>query len=133
MTVSPWYGPPYDHGRMLAATADRERALDVLRAGFAEGRLTQEELEARAGGVQSARTYADLAALTGDLPDAQWFLLCWQPAPWQPVRWQAVPPQRRVPRPPPDPATKVTIVVAVLVLVLVLGLMGAGSPGAGMP
>jgi hypothetical protein len=120
---------------MLAATADRERALDMLKAGFAEGRLTQEEHEARAGGVQSARTYADLAALTSDLPGAQWFVPPWQQPPLQHTPWQQVPPARRVPRPPPDRATQVTIVVAVLVLVLVLllGLMGAGSPGAGMP
>ena len=125
MTVSPWYGPPYDQGRMLAATADRERALDVLKAGFAEGRLTQEEHEARAGGVQSARTYADLAALTGDLPGAQWFVPSWQQPP---VPWQPVPPRPRAPRPPPDLATKVTIVAAVLMLLvaLTLGLMGAG-------
>jgi len=32
---------------MLAATADRERAVDVLRAGFAEGRLQEDELEKR--------------------------------------------------------------------------------------
>jgi Domain of unknown function (DUF1707) len=89
MTVSPGFGPPCDQGRMLASTADRERALDVLKAGFAEGRLTREEHEARAGGVQSARTYADLAALTGDLPGGQWFVPSWQPAPWQPAPYPA--------------------------------------------
>ena len=31
----------------LAASADRERAVGVLRAGFTEGRLTQEELDER--------------------------------------------------------------------------------------
>jgi hypothetical protein len=69
MTLTPGYGfPPGDPGRMLASTADRERALDVLRAGFAEGRLTQEEHDERVGRVYAARTYADLAAVTGDLP-----------------------------------------------------------------
>lgn len=52
----------------LAASADRERAVGVLRAGFAEGRLTQEELNDRVAGAYAARTYADLWALTADLP-----------------------------------------------------------------
>jgi Domain of unknown function (DUF4190)/Domain of unknown function (DUF1707) len=71
MTVSSWHGPPYDQS-LLAATADRERAVDLLRAGFAEGRLTQQEHEARVGRVYAARTYADLTALVADLPSGQW-------------------------------------------------------------
>jgi hypothetical protein len=53
---------------MRAATADRERAVDVLKAGFAEGRLTQEEYNDRMGRAYAARTYGELAALTADLP-----------------------------------------------------------------
>ena len=53
---------------MRAATADRERAVDVLKAGFAEGRLTQEEYNNRMGRAYAARTYGELAALTSDLP-----------------------------------------------------------------
>jgi hypothetical protein len=53
---------------MRAASADRERAIDVLRAGFAEGRLTKEEFAERAGAAQEARTYGELAELTMDLP-----------------------------------------------------------------
>lgn len=73
MTVSPWwYGPqPYDYGRMLASTADRERALDVLRAAFAEGRVTKDEHDERVSRVYAARTYADLATVTADLPGGQ--------------------------------------------------------------
>jgi len=72
MTLMSGYGfPPSDPGRMLASTADRERALDVLRAGFAEGRLTKEEHEERVGRVYTSRTYADLAAVTEDLPGGQ--------------------------------------------------------------
>jgi hypothetical protein len=52
----------------LAATADRERTVGVLRAGFVEGRLTQDELDERIGQAYAARTYADLWALTTDLP-----------------------------------------------------------------
>jgi len=57
-------GPP----GMLAATADRERAIDVLKAGFAEGRLTQAEYNDRMTRVYAARTYGELGALVADLP-----------------------------------------------------------------
>ena len=53
---------------LRAATADRERTVDVLKAGFAEGRLTQDEYTERMGKAYDARTYGELAALTADLP-----------------------------------------------------------------
>ena len=59
---------PLDPGRMRAATADRERAIDVLKAAFAEGRLDQDEYTDRVGQVYSSRTYGELARLTADLP-----------------------------------------------------------------
>jgi Domain of unknown function (DUF1707) len=52
----------------LAASADRERAVGVLRAGFTEGRLTQDELDDRVAQAYAARTYGQLWALTADLP-----------------------------------------------------------------
>jgi Domain of unknown function (DUF1707) len=52
----------------LAATADRERTVGVLRAGFVEGRLSQDELNERIAQAYASRTYADLWALTADLP-----------------------------------------------------------------
>jgi uncharacterized membrane protein len=57
---------------MRAASADRERAVDVLKAGFAEGRLTQDEYNDRMGRAYTARTYGELAALTADLPAGPW-------------------------------------------------------------
>ncbi|MEU1690071.1 DUF1707 and DUF4190 domain-containing protein [Streptomyces hirsutus] len=53
---------------MLASHADRERTVDVLRAGYAEGRLDQQELERRVARAYQARTVADLALLVADLP-----------------------------------------------------------------
>ncbi|GGX73697.1 hypothetical protein GCM10010515_46640 [Streptomyces fructofermentans] len=53
---------------MLASTADRERAVDVLRAGFGEGRLQQPEFEKRVARAYAARTVGDLALLVSDLP-----------------------------------------------------------------
>jgi hypothetical protein len=56
------------HGLLRASHADRERAIDVLKAAFAEGRLDQDEYTDRAGRVHASRTYADLGALVADLP-----------------------------------------------------------------
>jgi len=42
--------------------------VETLKTAFVEGRLTMDELDARAGQAFAARTYADLAALTADLP-----------------------------------------------------------------
>jgi hypothetical protein len=53
---------------MLAAAADRERTIDVLKAAFGEGRLTKEEFDSRCARVLAARTYADLSAIVADLP-----------------------------------------------------------------
>ncbi|MET7569694.1 DUF1707 and DUF4190 domain-containing protein [Streptomyces sp. NPDC005492] len=62
----PWQGQ--SGGSMLAATADRERAVDVLRAGFAEGRLREDELEKRVARAYGARTVGELMLLVADLP-----------------------------------------------------------------
>ena len=51
-----------------ASDADRERAIDVLRAAFAEGRLTRQEHGERVQGAYSSRTYGELGALSADLP-----------------------------------------------------------------
>jgi hypothetical protein len=56
------------HLGMRAGDADRERAIDVLRAGFAEGRLTRDEHDGRVTAVLAARTYGELGALTQGLP-----------------------------------------------------------------
>jgi hypothetical protein len=72
------------HATMRASSADRERAVDVLKAGFTEGRLTQDEYNDRMGRAYAARTYADLAALTADLPNGPlpaWPVPAYQPPP----------------------------------------------------
>jgi hypothetical protein len=69
MALDPQHGGPGGaYGKMRTSNADRERAVDVLKAGFAEGRLTKEEYEQRAGQVYTSKTYEDLAKLTADLP-----------------------------------------------------------------
>jgi hypothetical protein len=55
-------------GHLRAAQADREQAITVLKTAYAQGRLTKDELEARAGQAFASRTYAELGALTADIP-----------------------------------------------------------------
>jgi Domain of unknown function (DUF1707)/Domain of unknown function (DUF4190) len=57
-----------DHGNTRASDADRERAIDVLKAAFAEGRLTREEHGERVQRAYRSRTYAELAEVSVDLP-----------------------------------------------------------------
>jgi hypothetical protein len=64
MSYPRFAGPP----QALAANADRERAVDVLKAGFAEGRLTKAEHDDRVARVYAARTYGELGSLVADLP-----------------------------------------------------------------
>jgi len=66
-------GPPEDkaaarRGQLRASHDDREQAIDVLKAAFAEGRLDKDEFDARVGQAFASRTYAELAAVTDDLP-----------------------------------------------------------------
>jgi hypothetical protein len=56
------------HGRMRAARADREQVIDALKAAFVQGRLTKDELDERVARALVPQTYAELAALTDDLP-----------------------------------------------------------------
>ncbi|GHH78457.1 hypothetical protein GCM10018793_28970 [Streptomyces sulfonofaciens] len=80
---------------MLAAHADRERAVDVLRAGFAEGRLKQGEYEQRVEQAYRARTVGELGVLVADLPQG--------PVPQQtaPAKPSATPPVPRTFLPTP--------------------------------
>jgi Domain of unknown function (DUF1707) len=55
-------------GYLRASHADRDRVIDGLKAAFVQGRLDQAEFGHRVGQALAARTYADLAALTADLP-----------------------------------------------------------------
>ena len=59
---------PDDHGRMRTSRADREQAIDTLKAAFAQGRLTKDELDERVARALVPLTYAELASLTDDLP-----------------------------------------------------------------
>jgi hypothetical protein len=55
-------------GQLRTSHADREQAIDLLKAGFVQGRLTKDEFDLRVGQVFASRTYAELGALTADIP-----------------------------------------------------------------
>jgi hypothetical protein len=53
---------------MRASHADRDQAIDLLKTAFVQGRLGKDEFDLRVGQVLASRTYADLGALTSDIP-----------------------------------------------------------------
>lgn len=55
-------------GALRASHAAREQVIDLLKAAFVQGRLTESELDARVGQALASRTRAELATLTADLP-----------------------------------------------------------------
>ena len=57
--------------RLRASHADRELVIDMLKAAFAHGRVTKDEFDARVGQAFASRTYAELAAVTADIPARQ--------------------------------------------------------------
>jgi hypothetical protein len=57
-------------GGLRASDADREQAIGALKAAFVQGRLTRDELGARADQVFGSGTYAELAEVIADIPTA---------------------------------------------------------------
>ena len=55
-------------GHLRAADADREQLIDALKAAFVRGWLTKDKFDAGVGQALTSRTYADLAAVTTDIP-----------------------------------------------------------------
>ena len=54
--------------RLRVSHTDRERVIDVLKAAFVQGLVAKDEFDARVGQTLASRTYAELAAVTADLP-----------------------------------------------------------------
>lgn len=77
--------------RLRASHAERDQVVDALKDAFVQGRLTKEEFDLRVGHALAARTHADLATLSADLPAMP------------PV---ARPPRKTVPARPANPAVR---------------------------
>jgi len=55
-------------GHLRAADADREHVIDTLKVAFVMGLLTKDTFDAGVGQALASRTYAELAAVTADIP-----------------------------------------------------------------
>jgi hypothetical protein len=85
--------------------------LEFLKTAFVQGRLTMDELDARAGQALASRTYGELAVLTADIPSGPVSAL---PRPAAaPVRAPAADP---VPEPARTPASAKAAVWAACVI-----------------
>src|ERR1700753_17152 len=60
--------PPVPEGELRVSDSERDATLTVLSQQAAAGRLNLDELEDRAGPAPTAKTRADLATVTRDLP-----------------------------------------------------------------
>jgi uncharacterized membrane protein len=69
MSSGPGYGmPAWSAGSLRASDADRERAVEVLKTGFSEGRLPKDDYDARLHHAYTAPTRFDLEQVTAQLP-----------------------------------------------------------------
>jgi hypothetical protein len=99
-------------GRLRASDRDRDRVLDMLKTAFVHGRLTKDELDVRAGQALTARTWADLTALTADIP-----------------AWPIQRPARRPARARSGPPARAVVRAAVCAVVALAAVAVAGMPG----
>jgi hypothetical protein len=135
----PAYGPPAvaafgvpapyasPQAAMRAAHTDRERTVDVLKAAFAEGRLSAQEYGERFEAASSAQTYGQLAQLVADLPAGPGLA-----PPMAPVPAAFLPPPPPpVFRPAPNNGAAVAAMVLGLLCVPTMGLTGLPAVLAG--
>lgn len=58
----------HGQGYLPELHADREQVVDVLKTAFVQGRLDRNEFDVRVGQALVSQTWADLTALTADIP-----------------------------------------------------------------
>lgn len=102
--------------RLRASHADREHVIDMLKAAFVHGRVTKDEFEARVGQAFASRTYAELAAVTADIPAGQ---IADQPLS-QPARALA--------RPPMSHAAKARRCLVIALVMMTAATFAPGGP-----
>jgi putative transcriptional regulator len=56
------------HDGLRASDADREQAIEALKAAFVQNRLAKAELEVQVSRALASRTYAELATVTANVP-----------------------------------------------------------------
>jgi hypothetical protein len=101
---------------LRASHADRERVIEVLKAGFVQGRLAKDEFDLQVGQAFAARTYAELAAVTAGLPA--------EPTTAQPATAEPPTPARAQSEPPVvRPGPLITVATAVCAGVWMFGFL----------
>jgi hypothetical protein len=125
---------PADAGRghLRASHADRERVIGTLKAAYSYGLVTKDEFDARVSQTFAARTYADLAVITADIPAG----LAPAPPPLRPARANASPPERASLRPGQRAIVATAVLTTLLYIAafvvgsnLAAGLLGLGAGG----
>ena len=111
-------------GHLRTARADREQVIDVLKAAFVQGRMRKDEFDARVDRTFASRTYAELAAITADIPAGQ---IGDQP-PRPGAQVQARTPAAAPARPPGSHAAKARRFMIIGVAMMVLFIMARGAP-----
>jgi hypothetical protein len=102
-------------GHLRASHIDRERAIEMLKAAFVQGRLTKDEFDLRVGQAFVSRTYAELAAVTADIPAGP----IGDQSPRTPARAQA--------RPPMSNTAKAGICVVIAVAAMAVAVFVTGG------
>jgi Domain of unknown function (DUF1707) len=127
-------------GRLRASHADRERVIGRLKAAYVYGLVTKDEFDERVGQTFAARTYAELAVITADMPPG----LAPAPPPLRPAPAKAnTPAPARAKLRSGQRAVVATAVLAGLALIAavfagdfaanaVAGLLGLGATGSAL-
>jgi hypothetical protein len=82
------------HSRLRASHADRDGVISTLKSAYVLGFVTKPEFDARVSQTLAARTHADLAGVTSDLP--AWLAAAQPPAERAPARATLRPADRAV-------------------------------------
>lgn len=125
----PWQPAPAAQSAMRASHTDRDRTVDVLKAAYAEGRLSREEYGQRFDSVYKAQTYGQLAQLVADLPAGP-MPGPFGAAPGLPAAFGPMPVPMPLPMPPPARRVNGMAITSLALGVLSLPTLGAAGLGA---
>jgi hypothetical protein len=109
---------------MRVSDADRERAVDALKAAYVYGLVTKDEFDERVSQTFTSRTLAELALVTGDIPAG----LAAAPATVTPPPVKATPPAGAN----LGAGGRAVIAAAVLAVLAFVAAFFAGNPAAGV-
>ena len=111
-------------GHLRASHADRENVIGTLKAAYAYGLVTKDEFDERVSRTFAARTYAELALITADIPAG----LAAAPPPPTPAPAKASLPVR----PKLRPGERAVVATAVLAGLAFVAAVFAGNLAAGL-